>query len=166
MGAHEMKIPHHTRHSPDQSSGRARHNRLVSKRENRPFDRFLLALIGVYQRRISPRKGWRCAHSALHAGPGCSGFARQMLELNGWRVAAPLVRARFRECKAAAHQLRAARIAAITPTPRRRPSNPACLPDPDCLCCAADAVDCAPGVLDAFAAFNCHAGVCECFGCL
>ena len=71
------------------------------------FDWFLLVLIGFYQRHLSPRKGWRCAYSVLHGGPGCSGFAREAIQAHGYGTAAPLIRQRFRECKQASQAMRA-----------------------------------------------------------
>lgn len=54
--------------------------------------------IWAYQRYLSPRKGFRCAHSVLHGGTGCSGFAKFAIRDHGiWR-ALPLIRARFAEC--------------------------------------------------------------------
>ncbi|RYX82830.1 membrane protein insertion efficiency factor YidD [bacterium] len=74
------------------------------------INRLLIALIGFYQRRISPRKGWRCAYSVLHGGTGCSGYAHEAIETYGWRVAIPLVRQRFRDCHSAAQTMRARRL--------------------------------------------------------
>ncbi|MEJ6389274.1 membrane protein insertion efficiency factor YidD [Gymnodinialimonas ulvae] len=66
-----------------------------------------LGAIWGYQRYISPRKGWRCAHSVLHGGTGCSGFAKFAIRDHGLWSALPLVRARFRACREASHTLRA-----------------------------------------------------------
>jgi putative component of membrane protein insertase Oxa1/YidC/SpoIIIJ protein YidD len=32
----------------------------------------VIFLIGLYQRYLSPCKGFRCAHAAWHGGPSCS----------------------------------------------------------------------------------------------
>ena len=60
-----------------------------------------LGLIGIYQRWISPRKGFRCAHAVLHGGTGCSGFAKQAIHQYGLWRAIGLMRQRFRDCHAA-----------------------------------------------------------------
>lgn len=60
-----------------------------------------LGLIFVYQRWISPRKGFRCAHSVLHGGPGCSGFAKEAIRDVGFWKAVRVIRQRFRDCHAA-----------------------------------------------------------------
>ena len=71
------------------------------------LDWFCLRAIAFYQSRISPRKGWRCAHARLNGGTGCSGFVREAIEIYGLRAALPQIRARFGECKLAAQDLRA-----------------------------------------------------------
>ena len=65
------------------------------------------ALFGIflYQRWLSPRKGYRCAYSVLHGGTGCSGYAKGAIRDHGLRAALPLVRARFADCRAAFAEL-------------------------------------------------------------
>ncbi len=60
-----------------------------------------LGLIAVYQRWISPRKGFRCAHSVLHGGPGCSGFAKETIRDVGLWRAIKMIRRRFKDCHTA-----------------------------------------------------------------
>ncbi len=84
----------------------------MSECANNPFsgpaERIALALIGFYQRRISPYKGFRCAHAVLHGGPGCSGFAKSAIREHGLWRAVSLVRQRFRDCRVAMETLMAA----------------------------------------------------------
>lgn len=60
--------------------------------------------IGLYQQKISPRKGFRCAYSVEHGGPGCSGAVLSILEqkglINGWGM----IKARFHDCESAAKE--------------------------------------------------------------
>jgi len=63
--------------------------------------RAALGSIWVYQTYISPRKGFRCAHSVVHSGTGCSGYAKQVIIKHGFFRAIPLIKLRFRDCKAA-----------------------------------------------------------------
>ena len=63
--------------------------------------RAALAGIRFYQRRLSPLKGFRCAHSVLHGGPGCSGFAAQAIRERGLLGAIRPIHQRFRDCRAA-----------------------------------------------------------------
>ena len=65
------------------------------------LSRTALGGIWIYQQFISPRKGFRCAHAVLHGDTGCSGFAKQAIREKGFWPAVPLIRARFRACKAA-----------------------------------------------------------------
>ena len=67
-----------------------------------------LGAIWGYQRFLSPHKGFRCAHSVLHGGTGCSGFAKYAIRDHGVWLAIPYILQRFRDCKEASLTLRAA----------------------------------------------------------
>ena len=81
--------------------------------------RAALGGIWIYQRYISPYKGFRCAHAVLHDGPGCSGYAKEALRARGFLAAIPLVRARFRDCRAAYEALRESRDETLGQRTRR-----------------------------------------------
>ncbi|OAN75345.1 hypothetical protein A8B78_16400 [Jannaschia sp. EhC01] len=66
-----------------------------------------LGAIWGYQRFVSPHKGWRCAHSVLHGGTGCSGYAKHAIRDNGLWGAIPDIRQRLRDCRTASETLRA-----------------------------------------------------------
>ncbi|MEM6408773.1 MAG: membrane protein insertion efficiency factor YidD [Pseudomonadota bacterium] len=66
-----------------------------------------LGAIWIYQRYISPYKGFRCAYAVHHGGPGCSGFARRAIQEHGAWHAIPFIRQRLRDCKTAYGELRA-----------------------------------------------------------
>ena len=68
---------------------------------SRLSDLLALWLIGLYQRWVSPYKGFRCAHAVLHGGPGCSGFAKRAIREHGFWRAIAHIRQRFRDCRAA-----------------------------------------------------------------
>src|SRR5688572_21138457 len=57
--------------------------------------------ITLYQRHLSPRKGFSCAHRVYHGGASCSEFARQVVLRVGVLPAVPQVLRRFNECKQA-----------------------------------------------------------------
>lgn len=57
--------------------------------------------IGLYQRHLSPLKGFTCAHRALHRGCSCSQFAKKVLLTRGVRQAVMFTLARFQKCKQA-----------------------------------------------------------------
>lgn len=60
--------------------------------------------IGLYQKHLSPRKGYRCAHSLEHGGSGCSGAVLEILEAKGVLRGMGDIRARFMACKDAAEK--------------------------------------------------------------
>ncbi|ABD55891.1 membrane protein insertion efficiency factor YidD [Jannaschia sp. CCS1] len=66
-----------------------------------------LGAIWGYQRYVSPHKGFRCAHSVLHGGTGCSGYAKHAIRDHGLWGAIPAIRQRFRDCRSASETLRA-----------------------------------------------------------
>lgn len=76
-------------------------------------DWFCLRAIALYQRHISPRKGWRCAYARLHGGGGCSGFVRDAIAQHGLRAAMPQIKTRFAQCKSAGQQLKSQHAGAI-----------------------------------------------------
>lgn len=63
--------------------------------------------IELYQRWISPRKGFVCAHRTLHGGLSCSQFARVTIAQAGLRGLRTAMRTRFGECREASLSLRA-----------------------------------------------------------
>lgn len=70
-----------------------------------PAARAVDRAIAVYQHRVSPRKGWRCAHGVLHGGDGCSAAARTLLATRGLLGTALPMAARFLACYQAARML-------------------------------------------------------------
>lgn len=60
-----------------------------------------LGAIWFYQRFVSPRKGFSCAHRVLHDGAGCSGYAKAAIKEHGLVSAVPLIRQRFKDCTSA-----------------------------------------------------------------
>lgn len=66
-----------------------------------------IRLIDVYQRHLSPRKGFVCAHHVLHHGPTCSGFAKSAITHHGLFMGLRLLVGRAAECAAASRILNA-----------------------------------------------------------
>jgi putative component of membrane protein insertase Oxa1/YidC/SpoIIIJ protein YidD len=66
-------------------------------------------LITGYQRYLSPHKGFSCAHRIWHQGESCSQYVKRVVAEKGLSAAIPLVRQRFRDCRAANEWLRARR---------------------------------------------------------
>jgi putative component of membrane protein insertase Oxa1/YidC/SpoIIIJ protein YidD len=65
-------------------------------------DRPAVFVISVYQRWLSPRKGYCCAHRALHHGDSCSSAAKAIISSIGLIKGVPLIRQRFVACREAA----------------------------------------------------------------
>jgi len=63
--------------------------------------RMLIALINFYQRFISPFKGFKCAHNAVHRQGSCSHSVKQLISQYGIIRALPMIRLRFKECGSA-----------------------------------------------------------------
>ena len=47
------------------------------------MDKFILRLIALYKRYISPHKGYRCAYSALYGGDSCSTEIAKIIQSRG-----------------------------------------------------------------------------------
>ena len=62
-------------------------------------------LIEVYQRRLSPLKGFHCAYRARKGRASCSEFARRAIERLGVLTGVALLRRRFDKCNRAARAL-------------------------------------------------------------
>lgn len=59
-------------------------------------------LIRGYQRNVSPRKGWSCAHRVAHGGASCSAAVRDLVARRGVARAVVPTAARFVACYQAA----------------------------------------------------------------
>jgi putative component of membrane protein insertase Oxa1/YidC/SpoIIIJ protein YidD len=62
--------------------------------------------IGQYQRHLSPRKGFTCAHRKLHGGASCSGYFRELVTTAGFTNAIQPFQQRLVDCRKANDQLR------------------------------------------------------------
>ena len=60
-----------------------------------------------YQKHISPRKGFSCAHRLLHGGDSCSQYVKRMIAQDGLTAAIKASRQRFQACQEANQILRA-----------------------------------------------------------
>ncbi|KGM14084.1 membrane protein insertion efficiency factor YidD [Cellulomonas bogoriensis] len=65
------------------------------------------AMVRWYQVHVSPRKGWRCAHSVAHGGLSCSGAVRRAVRRRGVLGGALPTTAQFLACYHAAQLLMA-----------------------------------------------------------
>jgi putative component of membrane protein insertase Oxa1/YidC/SpoIIIJ protein YidD len=65
-----------------------------------------VAGIDLYRRYLSPLKGFRCAHHALHGAGSCSTYGRDVYSKHRFLEATRLLRQRFVECKQASQRLK------------------------------------------------------------
>lgn len=70
---------------------------------------FCIGIIKLYQRFVSPNKGFKCAHHVLHHRETCSNAVKSLIVSQGLFRAIPSIRVRFRECRAANEYLKSAR---------------------------------------------------------
>ena len=68
------------------------------------FKQIALWAIGLYQRHLSPRKGYSCAYRVHVGGTGCSGFGKHAIRKHGVLLGLVLLRRRFAKCAWHAHQ--------------------------------------------------------------
>ena len=67
--------------------------------------RLAVGVIELYQRQLSPRKGFCCAYRRLHNAESCSAYVKRVVQEEGvWR-AALMARQRLRDCRAASRTL-------------------------------------------------------------
>jgi putative component of membrane protein insertase Oxa1/YidC/SpoIIIJ protein YidD len=69
------------------------------------FRQFLIQLISWYQKRLSPLKGYSCAHRLLYGCESCSQFIKQTLQQQDLKTAIQLSSKRFAECNSAARTI-------------------------------------------------------------
>lgn len=95
-----------------------------------------LALIGLYQTKLSPRKGFGCAYRLRAGGTGCSGFGKHAIEKHGFVVGLVLLRRRLAKCAWHAHSNQAlvAPVAAGRPAWKGRPALRGQAGFVDCAC--------------------------------
>ena len=72
----------------------------------------LCGCIVVYQKFISPYKGFRCAHATLHEGLSCSEYGKRSIQQHGVIEGVFLLKTRFEECSLAAAEMKRHNISA------------------------------------------------------
>lgn len=70
------------------------------------MNKLLLLMIMLYQRHLSPRKGYRCAYSVLYQTQGCSGAVKDIIQQKGVIAGWGEIRQRFADCRLAAQTIR------------------------------------------------------------
>jgi putative component of membrane protein insertase Oxa1/YidC/SpoIIIJ protein YidD len=70
----------------------------------------LAGTIGLYQKYLSPHKGFSCAYRIQSRGSSCSQYCKEMILERGPIGAISPVRQRFQDCKQAANRIQAQRL--------------------------------------------------------
>jgi len=61
----------------------------------------VIVIINSYQRHLSPKKGYPCAHRLIYGGDSCSQYVKKTLTDKSLFEATVLAKRRFRECNIA-----------------------------------------------------------------
>jgi putative component of membrane protein insertase Oxa1/YidC/SpoIIIJ protein YidD len=145
-----------------------------------PFDlvvrQVAIASIKVYQRYISPHKGFSCAHRVLYGGESCSGYIKRAIAQKGLLEALKASRQRFDACKEASLILKSQQEEAESEQENRKYSAPpnnrwdGCLNVAECSldgcngCFDLPNLDCSPLHCDVLNCGDCGSGL-DCSGC-
>lgn len=126
-------------------------------------------LIGLYQRWISPVKGFRCAYRARHGRrASCSQYAKRAIDRFGIAAGMQLLRRRFERCRAACHALRDGRRRdqiRDEAAARKRQDSYHCDPVSGCDPVPTPSADCGPsGFLPTDASCDLGGGGADCGG--
>ena len=65
-----------------------------------------ISIIHGYQRHLSPKKGYSCAHRVLHSGDSCSEYVKKTLSDKSFFEVTLLAKQRFKECSVASMSLK------------------------------------------------------------
>ncbi len=96
-------------------------------------------MIVWYQRVLSPRKGFRCAHSVYYHGDSCSDAVKKIIQRRGVIGGYDDIRAQFKRCTYAYQCIEKDQEKEKEKDKRRRRRC-----EPDCSCSAAEALNCIP----------------------
>jgi putative component of membrane protein insertase Oxa1/YidC/SpoIIIJ protein YidD len=124
---------------------------------DRNLGAIMVVLVRGYQRHLSPRKGYSCAHRLRHGGDSCSEYGRNVFADEGWWTGIKKLRTRFRECARAHRSLRQSQMTA-------RPHDeyfdePSPSPPPEKKASPSDLLDKTAGVVVEFGCECCLMGL-------
>jgi putative component of membrane protein insertase Oxa1/YidC/SpoIIIJ protein YidD len=70
------------------------------------LNNLIIVLITIYQKTISPFKGFKCSHNLLNRNGSCSEAIKEIILEKGIRSGWPDIKDRFAACRMACHQLK------------------------------------------------------------
>lgn len=119
-----------------------------------PLSGLTIEMINLYQRRLSPLKGFSCAYRVARRRESCSQFAKRAISRCGVILGALLLRRRFRKCHVASNILeyeRRGKKSSRKAELKRSWDRSGCNPCDVALCCdvggcdgSGDIGDCSP----------------------
>ena len=100
-------------------------------------------VINVYQKFISPRKGFVCAHRSLNGGMSCSEYAKSVVARYKLNIAMALFWRRLRTCQKASHIIHEENKAdEVDKKDKREDSDDSFNEATNAACCLVDAASC------------------------
>jgi len=66
---------------------------------------FFIFLITLYQKHLSPHKGFSCAYACYHHSISCSSMVKNIIAEHGVIAGWPLIKQQFKQCQTAYHLL-------------------------------------------------------------
>ena len=132
---------------------------------NRLISQILNFAVRLYQKFLSPHKGFTCAHRKLYREASCSEYFRQAIATEGLADAIPLFQQRLFDCKQARQELIYRSLSQQMAVNKRKRRKNQC--DADCLECGCELWDCSDmncnGIPDCLE--GCSFDACDCGGC-
>ncbi len=107
---------------------------------------FLIFLITLYQKYISPHKGFNCAYACYHQDLSCSAMVKTMIAEHGLIAGWPMIQQQFLNCHLAYEALQQQDEEELRRRRRRRRRNQdkECFLTKDKCDCASNVGDCLP----------------------
>ncbi|MDO9178456.1 MAG: membrane protein insertion efficiency factor YidD [Agitococcus sp.] len=110
---------------------------------------FFIFLITLYQKYISPHKGFKCAYACYHRSLSCSAMVKNIIAEHGVIAGWPMIKQQFANCHLAYQYLetereKKERERRERSRRRNRPPQRECLSKKDKCDCALELGDCVP----------------------
>lgn len=113
----------------------------IARRQTRGY--LITNVINLYQRFISPHKGFVCAHRSLNGGVSCSEYAKAVAGRYRLNIALRLFWRRLRSCQKASHTLlEENKPDEVDKDDKREDSGDSVNEAVNAACCLADAASC------------------------
>lgn len=105
---------------------------------------FFIFLISLYQKYISPYKGFRCAYGCYHQTKSCSAIIKNIIAEHGLLAGWPLIKQQFNNCHLAYQALETEREKREREKRERRLRREPCFTKKDKCDCSLNSLECLP----------------------